>query len=127
MGNRREQRKIALDEPLLDPEEWRFVIRKLRLSRQQARVLQLVVEGKRDKEVAAQMELRFSTVRTYLHRMFLRFGVEDRVGLLRIVFMIWRKSEIMCQQRYRQQKCRLVSVGRYQDNSLGGASRASPS
>ena len=51
------------------------------LSPQQARIAALVMAGKPDKQIAWEMGLKRPTVRTYLSRMFLRFGVSDRTGL----------------------------------------------
>jgi DNA-binding NarL/FixJ family response regulator len=69
------------------------VARALELSGQQARIVELLLEGMTDKEIAAAMELKFSTVRTYLDRIFLRLGVDDRVELVLYVFAVHNKRE----------------------------------
>jgi DNA-binding NarL/FixJ family response regulator len=62
--------------------EWRQAVRELGFSRQQARVIELVMRGKADKEIAAELSLSKHTVRTYLKRMFARLEVTDRNGLV---------------------------------------------
>ena len=66
--------------------EWRDAATSMSLSRQQVRIIALVMRGKSDKEIAAEMSLSKHTVRTYLNRIFTRLEVGDRIGLvLRIV------------------------------------------
>jgi DNA-binding NarL/FixJ family response regulator len=67
-------------------DDWRRAVRELGLSPQQARVVALLLEGKQDKQIAATMKLRVSTLRTYFSRIFERTGTGDRVGLLLRVF-----------------------------------------
>ena len=67
---------------LLTPEELAEVVRSLRLPPRQASIVGLVLQGKQDKEIAAALGLRRSTVRTYLGRIFICLGVPDRVGLV---------------------------------------------
>ena len=60
--------------------------RSLGLSPRQAKVAALIFRSKKDKEIAAALRLSQHTVRTYINRIFIRLGVNDRVGLvLRIV------------------------------------------
>jgi len=68
--------------PLLSPEEWERVLRSLRLPPRQASVVELILQGKQDKEIAVALGLRRSTVRTYLTRIFARVGVTNRVDLV---------------------------------------------
>jgi DNA-binding CsgD family transcriptional regulator len=58
----------------------------LRLSRQQMRIVALVLEARSDKQIAAELDLRVSTVRTYLRRLYQRNGCSSRVGLILRVF-----------------------------------------
>lgn len=64
------------------------VVDTLRLAPQQARILDLILQGMRDKQIAAEMGLGVPTVRTYLHRIFVRANVQDRVELILRVFAI---------------------------------------
>ena len=71
---------------LLSPLEWTELVRKLRLTPQQARIVAYILQGKRDKQIAAAMGLSMATVRTHLSRIFVRVGADDRVGLVLRVF-----------------------------------------
>ncbi|HZL35983.1 MAG TPA: helix-turn-helix transcriptional regulator [Tepidisphaeraceae bacterium] len=66
--------------------EWEAAIRSLNLAPQEARVVEMVLLGKKDKEIAAALGLHKSTVRTYLGRVFIRLGVSDRMGLAVSIF-----------------------------------------
>ena len=66
--------------------DWQQVVAELGLSPQQARVVALLLEGKQDKQIAAAMRLRVSTLRTYFSRIFERTDTGDRVGLILRVF-----------------------------------------
>lgn len=70
--------------------------RSLYLSPQETRILELIFQSKSDKEIAQLLGLQFSTVRTYLDRMFRKAGAHDRKGLLmrilELVFEDCRKS-----------------------------------
>lgn len=58
------------------------VIKSLKLSPQQVKIVELLLEGKRDKEIVLELGLSKHTVRTYLQRIFTRLGVTDRMGLV---------------------------------------------
>lgn len=82
------QARIAVKPPPLpfDERRWPVVVASLGLAPQQARVVELVVRGLRDKQIAETMAIGVPTVRTYMARVFDRAGVEDRVELiLRVV------------------------------------------
>src|SRR5262245_47482935 len=66
--------------------DFRCAVSQLCLSPQQAKVVALLLEGKQDKQIAAAMKLRVSTLRTYFSRIFERTGAADRVGLVLKVF-----------------------------------------
>jgi DNA-binding NarL/FixJ family response regulator len=65
----------------LTADECRELVCTLGLSPQQARIVELILEGKKDKQIAVVLGLRRCTVRTYLGRIFIRLGVTDRMGL----------------------------------------------
>ncbi|MEP7068789.1 MAG: response regulator transcription factor [Usitatibacter sp.] len=50
------------------------------LSPQEERVMELVVEGKTNKEIAAELSLSDRTVKNYLHNAFRKLGVSRRAG-----------------------------------------------
>lgn len=70
------------DAPVLDIEEWRPIIRSLGLSGRQGRIVELILQGMRDKQIAAELNLSIYTIRTYLNRIFDKLGVDDRFELL---------------------------------------------
>lgn len=69
-----------------DTATWAEIVRQCELSPQQARIVELILLGKRDKEIADELGLSFSTVRAYLSRVFDRVGVRDRVELVLRMF-----------------------------------------
>jgi DNA-binding NarL/FixJ family response regulator len=74
----------------LEPTALARAARALELSPQQARIVELLLRGLRDKQIAKEMGLGVPTVRTYLGRIFLRVGVQDRVELILRVFAVAR-------------------------------------
>jgi DNA-binding NarL/FixJ family response regulator len=85
-----------LPPPLLTAGEWEEVVRELRLSPQQVRIVQFIFQGKRDKEIAAVMGLNIWTVRTHLTRIFVRLDIGDRVALVLRIFAIVHKNNNSC-------------------------------
>ena len=69
------------------PSEWQRVSEKLGFSTQQGRIVELILRGASDKEIAAVLGLSRHTVRTYLSRIFARLGVSDRLELVIHVFV----------------------------------------
>ena len=70
----------------LDAETWLTVAASLDLSPQQKRIVELLLRGMRDKQIANELELSVPTVRTYLGRIFLKVEVQDRVELILRIF-----------------------------------------
>ncbi len=77
--------------PLSEP-EWDRVVGVLGLSRQQTKIVRLILQGMRDKQIAIALGLRVATVRTHLTRLFARISVADRVELILRVFAICRQG-----------------------------------
>jgi len=75
-------RAAARGKSVLDPKFARQVAERVRnlstLSRQECRVLELVVEGRTNKEIGAALELSEKTVRNYLSNAFQKLGVQRR-------------------------------------------------
>jgi DNA-binding CsgD family transcriptional regulator len=76
----------------LDSDEWQHVISTLRLAPQQAKIVELILRGKRNKQIAHILGISESTVRTYLGRMFARLDVSDRMELVLRVFAVCRSN-----------------------------------
>lgn len=83
---------------LLTPALWQHVVDTFELSPQQARIVSLILQGKPDKLIAAEMGLTRDTIRTYLRRVFDRMGVDDRVGVVLCIFAL-------CLDRMREGGC----------------------
>ena len=76
----------------LIPCEWKGLVRALDMSGRQAEIIELILQGKKDKQIAMEMGLSKHTVRTYLNRIFARMEVTDRLGLVLRVFAEYRES-----------------------------------
>jgi len=72
----------------LDSGLWATVATELALSPQQTRIVELLLRGMKDKEIADELRLTVPTVRTYLSRIFAKLEVEDRVALILHVFSL---------------------------------------
>jgi DNA-binding NarL/FixJ family response regulator len=73
----------------LTREEWRELAAELDLSPQQAKIVEFILRGMQDKEIASTMGISFSTVRTHIARIFLRVGVRERLALVLHVFSVF--------------------------------------
>jgi DNA-binding NarL/FixJ family response regulator len=76
--------------PPIDAGEWQTIAREIHLTPQQSRVVWLILHGKRDKQIAAELGLSVRTVREHLKIMFERLGVDGRVELVLLVFAMFR-------------------------------------
>ncbi len=72
----------------MDAATWQSVAKQLALSPQQTRIVELILCGLQDKDIAAELSLTIPTVRTYLSRIFDRTGVSDRLALVLHIFAI---------------------------------------
>lgn len=83
--------RLAMPFPF-DATTWKRVVELLGLSPQQARIVERLLCGMCDKQIALDLGLSVPTVRTYLGRIFDRLGVDDRVQLILRIFAEARKS-----------------------------------
>ena len=72
----------------LKKQTWLAIANSLSLSPQQIRIVELILRGQQDKEIAQRLELSVPTVRTYLGRIYDRVGVSDRLALVLHVFAL---------------------------------------
>lgn len=79
---------IDLSRPLVPAVRWPDVARALQLSPRQSEVVQLVVQARKDKQIAALLKMSAPTVRMHLRHAFARLGVEDRMELALLVFKV---------------------------------------
>lgn len=70
----------------MDQSTWKAVSRSLALPPQQVRIVENILCGKQDKEIAETLGVSIPTVRTYLGRIFDRLGVHDRLSLVLHIF-----------------------------------------
>jgi putative nucleotidyltransferase with HDIG domain len=60
------------------------------LSNRETTIVRLLAEGKRYKEIALELNVAASTVRTHLHNVYAKIGVDDRAqAVLRVTEMGW--------------------------------------
>jgi DNA-binding NarL/FixJ family response regulator len=65
----------------LEPEHWQAIFRKMQLSSRQASLVELLLRGMGDKQIAARMGVREPTIRTYLNRIWKRTRTRGRMEL----------------------------------------------
>lgn len=74
--------------PPLDAGAWAAVVEGLGLAPQQERIVRLIMLSRSDKQIAAELGLALSTVRTYLDRVYGNAGVDDRLRLVHRIYAI---------------------------------------
>jgi DNA-binding NarL/FixJ family response regulator len=72
----------------LPAEKWEQLLNLLRLPPQQIRIVELILRNHCDKQIAATLGIKVPTVRTYIHRIYQRVGVGDRLGLVLRLFAL---------------------------------------
>jgi DNA-binding NarL/FixJ family response regulator len=77
----------------LTKQEWQRACDRLQLTKQQAKVAELVLRAAGDKKVAYELGLGLPTVRTHLHRIYEKVGVQDRAGLIVRIINMARVNE----------------------------------
>ncbi len=65
-----------------------MVVTELKLSRQQTRIVELILHGKQDTEIAEELGLTVATIRTYLKRIYARTETDKRLSLVLLIFRI---------------------------------------
>ena len=73
-------------------QEWGELRQELSLSPRQADVVEQLLMGHSDKQIAHQLQMSVPTVRTHLCRLFSRFDVEDRCELILHVYACFREG-----------------------------------
>ncbi len=75
----------------MDEAIWKTIADRLALSSQQTRIVEQILCGKQDKEVASTLGLTVPTIRTYMKRIYARTGTNDRLTLVLHVFAMAQK------------------------------------
>jgi NarL family two-component system response regulator YdfI len=79
-----------MDQHLFTDTEWTTLVRQLKLSPQQARIVKALLDGLGDKQIASRLHIKLPTVRMHLSRIFTKLGVNDRTELVVHVFKHFR-------------------------------------
>ena len=66
----------------MDKAMWLAISKQLALSPLQTRIVELILRGRQDQEIAAELNLSVPTVRTYLKRM------RDMIGCITIITVV---------------------------------------
>jgi DNA-binding NarL/FixJ family response regulator len=83
---------IAADLQVFSETEWTDLRRNLGLSPRQAQIVERLLCGRSDKQIAKELDVSVPTVRTHLGRLFMRFGVADRCELILHMFTCFREQ-----------------------------------
>ncbi len=77
---------------LFSEPEWEEIIGALSIPHRQSQVVRNILKGYSDTQIANEMEISVSTVRTHISRLFEKFEIQDRHELLLHVFRTFRKG-----------------------------------
>lgn len=72
--------------------EWAELKQDLALSPRQGDVVEQLLLGHSDKQIARELQMSVPTVRTHLCRLFSRFNVEDRCELIVHIYSCFREK-----------------------------------
>jgi DNA-binding NarL/FixJ family response regulator len=81
----------TVDSHVFSEMEWAELQRDLGLSRRQSQIVEQLLCGRSDKQIARDLEVSVPTVRTHLGRLFMRFDVADRCELIVRTFACFRE------------------------------------
>ena len=73
------------DLDLFSDGQWARTQQELELSPRQAEIVQLMLHGNGDKQIARKLHISVATVRTHMHRLFDKFDLNDRLELTLLV------------------------------------------
>jgi DNA-binding NarL/FixJ family response regulator len=74
------------------------------LTDRQRQILGLIMEGKKDSAIGAELGISYATVRNHVEALFRKFGVQCRVGLVRTWMQNDDTSEFAASETARQTK-----------------------
>lgn len=78
--------EAAKNPKFLSPAEWANVVESLPLTRRQKQIVQLILQAKQQKEIAAALKLSKHTVHAYMGQIFHQLEVTDRTELMLMLF-----------------------------------------
>lgn len=82
---------VGMETQVFSETEWLELQQDLSLSPRQTQVVEQLLCGRSDKQIADELGLSVPTVRTHLGRLFVHFDVEDRCELILRIFMHFRE------------------------------------
>ncbi|UCD51651.1 MAG: response regulator transcription factor [Phycisphaerales bacterium] len=88
--------EVATEAKVFSGGEWLRLRDDLALPPRQAAVVEQLFLGHSDKQIAYELNMSVATVRTHMRRLFSRFHVEDRCGLVVEVFTYFRRQYQPC-------------------------------
>jgi len=77
--------------PMFSAEEWQRIVSLLVLSPRQAEIVGLIMQSKKDKEIAASLGITKRTIRAHVTELFRRLAAIDRVGITCRIFEAFRR------------------------------------
>lgn len=78
---------------LFSRHEWDRLLDHLSLPDRQSEILQFLLNGENDKQIAQKLRISLPTIRTHLQRIFARFDVSNRTSLVVEIFREFRTLE----------------------------------
>lgn len=72
----------------LNHDEWTHVVRSLHLSPRESEILNSILQGHTDKQIATELGMSTNTVRTHLRHVFFRLNLTSRLELVMHVFAL---------------------------------------
>ena len=75
---------------LFSDQEYVRAAHQLGLSPRQTDIAKLVLQGKSDKQIASELGITLSTVRTHMCRLFQKYDLDDRMELVLLVLACLR-------------------------------------
>lgn len=76
---------------MFSAKEWDRIVSALALSPRQAQVVGLIMQSKKDKEIAATLGIAKATIRTYFDRLKQQLDAVDRVSIACRIFEAFRR------------------------------------
>jgi len=81
---------VTLRRPVVSSLEWAQLAQSLQLSPRQTEIVKHLLRGESDKQIACDLKISVSTVRTHLRRLFQKLDVRDRIELILCIFACLR-------------------------------------
>ena len=82
-------------DPMNHPEEHSFVRRPagpILLSPRQQQIVELLLQGCSNAEIATEIKMNRRTLKAYFNRLFLRFGISDGIKRVKLATFLYRSQ-----------------------------------